>query len=651
MSQTNKTSGAASSSSSDRIFGSSQDQEEWVKGSEIPDSVNTDCVDGTFNDILNFATQQERHDDDPQLDWRDLAREGSDGDSELGDVPSIETSQESSSSIPDLIFTPAANNNIDWTQPLSQYVVNEGYVCMLSQLCLATGTKAAYQAVLAGLPSAISAAKSLTLDDLFQPGSAELPIVEGLITFVWLTVCLKMFCNEQPNYKLLASSMGSLCLAAAHVWRSDDPRYWQTLVKWTKYWQHRTIETNWLNSDWYHSITFTGPHWISDDEISREYLDALGKDGIVSLATRILENDLKGSKRTPTREFYKQKPYRRPLTVEVMRILRAVKPEVLEALIKGSHSQDLECYGSAVANALDVLNDKEITQPSIYLNTLCDGKGISPTPTQWGQVCNSMMLYTQRSSNELAEKIDHTISPSTSWPRSLATRGLRRYADERSYLKERDPRPCESRRDKIRYFVEEMVKRVEEAGDQKDIPFARPVIEIGYSIDSLERLEEHRTHRNSNYIMNLAHATFEYLYPGMFGLQQNIIYGCYRAAQPWLAEIIFTQLAQGYTQGACGFSHYPAGCSNTSAYSTTSTEEWVKYFLRAERLYGLEKQAAEDERRMEAKYRRYKLREAQVKQLEALIEVLDACIELEGLDLEILNRSKADAGLPNMDER
>lgn len=76
-------------------------------------------------------------------------------------------------------------------------------------------------------------------------------------------------------------------------------------------------------------------------------------------------------------------------------------------------------------------------QPSIYANLICDRSGMSPSPSQWRKVCGYMQLYLRGGpeGDTLAERIDQIISPSRSWPKDLAYRGLRRYAEWRTFLK------------------------------------------------------------------------------------------------------------------------------------------------------------------------------------------------------------------------
>ena len=66
--------------------------------------------------------------------------------------------------------------------------------------------------------------------------------------------------------------------------------------------------------------------------------------------------------------------------------------------------------------------------------------------------------------------------------------------------------------------------------------------------------------------MNLAEAVLQYVFPEMFRLQQRTIFGCFRPLQDWHAEVALTQLAQGYTKGARGFSHHAVGFYNNSAW-------------------------------------------------------------------------------------
>ena len=44
-----------------------------------------------------------------------------------------------------------------------------------------------------------------------------------------------------------------------------------------------------------------------------------------------------------------------------------------------------------------------------------------------------------------------------------------------------------------------------------------------------------------------------------------------------MGEIVFTKLAQGYVTGGGGFSHEPAGRSNTSSFQVLTVKEWQAF--------------------------------------------------------------------------
>ena len=48
---------------------------------------------------------------------------------------------------------------------------------------------------------------------------------------------------------------------------------------------------------------------------------------------------------------------------------------------------------------------------------------------------------------------------------------------------------------------------------------------------------------------------------------------------------LFTDLCDGYTKTGGGFSHYPAGCSNSSAYRSTFLDKWLEWEIWADRRF------------------------------------------------------------------
>ena len=130
----------------------------------------------------------------------------------------------------------------------------------------------------------------------------------------------------------------------------------------------------------------------------------------------------------------------------------------------------------------------------------------------------------------------------------------------------------------VRFFVSELRKRLadEVARNGQHVPLSAPVVEVGIAKEPRKRLAEHQHHCNSNYLMNLAQSCFEFSFPGLFQLQQLVVFTCWRPEQSWLSEIFITRLAQGYVEMGGGFSHYPAGFSNGNAYQFCGMATWDK---------------------------------------------------------------------------
>jgi hypothetical protein len=112
--------------------------------------------------------------------------------------------------------------------------------------------------------------------------------------------------------------------------------------------------------------------------------------------------------------------------------------------------------------------------------------------------------------------------------------------------------------------------------EDHDEPLQFPLVEVGYSVRCINRLQQHASHNSSNFIMNLAEAIFETQrvhFHTAYGIKQFVIYLIWNDDQAEIAEVGFSKLTESYTHNGGGFSHYPAGLSNHSA-SKVSGREW-----------------------------------------------------------------------------
>jgi len=118
--------------------------------------------------------------------------------------------------------------------------------------------------------------------------------------------------------------------------------------------------------------------------------------------------------------------------------------------------------------------------------------------------------------------------------------------------------------------------------DKRHLALNVPLGEFGFSTDSPTRLKQHHNHLSSNWVMNVHEAVANVLYKDRalkqrFSMQSNVIYLAWHPAQCKLAEIILMRLGQGFVVTGGGFSHYPAGRSNTR--NKVSSQLWQLFDL------------------------------------------------------------------------
>ena len=449
-------------------------------------------------------------------------------------------------------------------------------------LCRETDTEDAYQHVLDGLVIAVTTAKSIRLDmNTTQDIHLDL-FAFALVVHVWQIVCLRRHHGTSPPEETdvsLCLQWGAYFISAHAILQHRDVVPVAKLRSAVQYWEDRLRSegggNGWMEDRWAKNI----PQEDQEARFHRNktadlYLKALEEDGKTGLALCIIEQEKKGEL-TQLRTMTLDSPHAaREACRQLAYMLYSMDTSVLKAIIQGQLPRLAEVESGAVHRKIRDLNEKEYVQPGTYMNCICDYAGMSPTPMQWTKVCELMLRYVQNDDefNKLAELVDQQVHPKHDWPKDLAHKGLRRYTEWRSYIENGSLYPDITHRKWVRYFVDQLKMRMQ--GQPYHAPLSVPVIEIGFSNDPHNRLRQHRHHESSNYLMNLAEAAFEVAYPGAFRLQQMIIYACFRPIQPWLSEIVLTQLAQGYVEGAGGFSHEVAGRSNGVSNQTVPSKIW-----------------------------------------------------------------------------
>lgn len=489
--------------------------------------------------------------------------------------------------------------------------VHRRYKSFALSLCKETATEDADQYVLEGLPIATVTAKSIRLDhDAITDDDRDL-YAFALVIHVWQIVCIRMQHGKFPPEEIEES----LCLDWASYFLSAHTiaeRYLQVsreeLRFAVRYWEDRLRlmggGNRWLQCQWAKDITQVDLDTvIHRNDTADLYLNTLERHGKEGVTISIIDEEKKGE-RTNLRRMTEQSPDgMKNARRQIASMLYSMDTSLLRATIQGQLPRLVEIESGTVYQAIRKLHQTNYIQPGTYMNCICDGAGLSPTPTQWGRVCGQMLKYVHYGNehNDLAEQIDQQLHPKMEWPRDLAHIGLRRYTEWRSYTEKGNNIPDTVHRRMVRYFVDQLQKRMK--GQPINAPLNVPVVEIGFSNDPRKRLRQHRHHESSNYLMNLAEAVFAVEYSDSFRLQQLIVFACYRSIQTWLSEIVITQLAQGYVDGGAGFSHETAGQSNTSSNNKVPTKMWAFFEEQVYADRSFEKEVDANSQRLRAKER------------------------------------------------
>lgn len=471
--------------------------------------------------------------------------------------------------------------------PLGQvrsYRGGRRYADFLNNLCIVTATEPAEEHTRTGLPYAMETASSISLDDDRDVSSLLDVYAFALVIHVWQLVCLRLQNGEYPGNDVSLSSQWSSYFLSAHVIAEQHRCKVSVskLKKATQYWEERLQKkgegTSWLKARWAIDIVQADQDGtFRRNATADRYLQTLDEEGVTPLTKVIMEesvNTIPGE-RTQLARMAESPEGLREARRQMAMMLRSMSTALLRAIIQGQVPRLAAWDAGEVFDGFWILNEgEECEKPGIYLQSLCDEAGFSPSASQWLEVTDLMIVYisNDKASEELATDVDQIIHPEPRWPRSLTAKGLRRYMDWRSYLDKSRNEPDRHHRKMVQCFVDQLRKRLQ--NETLHAPMKVPLVDIGFSYRPKQRLRQHRQHESSNYLMNLAEALFKYRYPGMFRLLQRIMFKCFRPVQAFMAEIVFTRLAQGYVNGGGGFNHSPAGLSEEIPFDNLTHRDW-----------------------------------------------------------------------------
>ncbi|KAG9195109.1 hypothetical protein G6011_00229 [Alternaria panax] len=256
---------------------------------------------------------------------------------------------------------------------------------------------------------------------------------------------------------------------------------------------------------------------------------------------------------------------------ECLHILASAS-SVLAAAVEGNLVRRMQTESTLQQEYVTIFKSA-LDQPSIYIHLLADCDGNAPTPSQYLKIRDFVIDYlSQGKVSEHAWQIDK-ISPPLVTQHDPAE-GHRKYLHTTSR--------SEKRVKILELFCQGVGKRYDETPvSLREIPLRYPLSECGYSINSHERLAQHRARKSSNNVMNLVEDICTHLHHiGIFAqhftMHQFIVYLIFRQEQARIAEIFISGLLQVWVKDGGGFNAYKAGHSANTAGRVTDVE-WTSH--------------------------------------------------------------------------
>ncbi|KAG9530383.1 hypothetical protein KCU93_g2674, partial [Aureobasidium melanogenum] len=284
------------------------------------------------------------------------------------------------------------------------------------------------------------------------------------------------------------------------------------------------------------------------------YIDALKKDKTTIHLVRSLVEKYKSGTKQEIDNF--------ALTASFAEILFLTHTPVLVGVLEGNLAQK---YFSDIKTrcVLDFLAHESAAsrvQPGIYCNSIGHvDTGEFLTLEEARQVIEMMKKYNNNTDLELVQRLNNVHNNKSGRPKQGYSRTDRAQRQTRSFLSAFGAR----------------IKNIASKDHDPSRPIPVSIHEFGYGLDVENRLQCHRRHYKSNYIMNLFESCCKLLFANKFKLHQFVVFLLRRPYQACTAEVLFHLIGQGFITDGAGFSHWPAGLNSAPAFDLDG-QHWVR---------------------------------------------------------------------------
>jgi hypothetical protein len=169
-------------------------------------------------------------------------------------------------------------------------------------------------------------------------------------------------------------------------------------------------------------------------------------------------------------------------------------------------------------------------QPAIYVQYLVTREGVALDAQQRDVLVRCLRTYITDA--DYAFKIDHRKDGGKT-NKTQCVQGRRRYLSRSP-----DEAPIEGRKRHVLQFATALEGHTRANTRCELIPLR----EVGFSSRAIRRLQEHRCHYNSKFLMNLIDVIYDLEFDGIFHLDQYVVACLFAAPQASVAEILITRL-------------------------------------------------------------------------------------------------------------
>lgn len=290
---------------------------------------------------------------------------------------------------------------------------------------------------------------------------------------------------------------------------------------------------------------------------------ARAEEGNTGLADVLLDEKSWAGMTTDFRQWFEERTAdevgRFALKDTIIQLLCSIPAEVLDAVMDGNLPE--RCHQSKTLRDWHFSEMGSVESPGCYIMYIADRSGNPPTVADCTSITGLMSDYINQTVSAAKRiEINTAISQTT--------------YDKDRYVKNNNTRVNHAA------FIDGLNCRVK--GLNPSDLLDGGLTEVGWSITPRSRIQQHKDHINSNYIMNLFEACAMTLFSNKYRARGYIVLRLTNPTHVQVGEIITTYLSQAWLEAGYGFTHaFPGDDSfdevdSITPFGTGDVDGWLE---------------------------------------------------------------------------